>query len=285
MQAFIGLLQPDGTLIEANNTALGMAGLTPDDVIGKPFWECYWWQIAPATQDKLRRHIARAAKGEESVYEVAVWIAHRQPITILFSLRPVFNAAGEVIYIVPEGRPIQEQVDARFRYQAILDGTHVGTWEWHIPSGETRFNDRWAEMIGYSLEELAPITIDTWLQFAHPDDLERSNAALQACFTGETEFYEAEVRMRHRDGDWIWVLDRGKVFSWDAAGNPLMMYGTHQDISERKRREERLRQSEEAFHNNFRYAGIGMALVGSEGELLVVNPRLCAFLVSGDTEN
>lgn len=84
--------------------------------------------------------------------------------------------------------------------------------------------------------------------------------------------------MRHRDGHLIWVLDRGKVFSWDAAGNPLMMYGTHQDISERKQREERLRQSEEAFHNNFRYAGIGMALVGSDGGLLVVNPRLCAFL-------
>jgi len=146
--SFIGLLQPVGTLIEANHTALGMAGLTAEDVIGKPFWECFWWQISPATQDTLRHHIALAAKGEESVY---------------------------------------------------------------------------------------------------------------------AEFYEAEVRMRHRDGDWIWLLDRGKVFSWDAAGNPLMMYGIHQDISERKHREERLRQSEEAFYNNFRYAGIGMALVGSEG--------------------
>src|SRR5690554_5365357 len=133
-------------------------------------------------------------------------------------------------------------------------------------------------MVGYTLEELAPITIETWVRFAHPQDLERSQAALQACFRGESEFYEAEVRMRHRDGHWIWVLDRGKVFSWDADGNPLMMYGTHQDISERKHREERLRQSEEAFHNNFRYAGIGMALVGIGGNLLVVNPRLCEFL-------
>ncbi len=276
--SFIGLLRPDGILIEANDTALGMAGLKPSDVIGRPFWDCYWWQISPATRDTLRDNVERAARGEESVYEVAVWIENRQSVTILFSLRPVFDAAGRVVYIVPEGRPIQEQVDARFRYEAILNGTNVGTWEWNVQSGETRFNERWAEIIGYSLEELAPITIETWIRFAHPDDLARSNAALRTCFDGDTEFYEAEVRMRHRDGRWVWVLDRGKVFSRDTDGKPLMMYGTRQDISDRKRREEQLRQSEEAFRNNFRHAGIGMALIGLQGEWLVVNRCLCDFL-------
>lgn len=90
--------------------------------------------------------------------------------------------------------------------------------------------------------------------------------------------------MRHRDGHWVWVLDRGKVFSWDSDGKPLMMYGTHQDISDRKRREEQLRQSEEAFRNNFHHAGIGMALVGLQGEWLMVNRRLCEFLGYGEDE-
>ncbi|MGM0768902.1 MAG: PAS domain-containing protein [Pseudomonadota bacterium] len=282
--SFIGLLRPDGILIEANETALAMAGLKPADVIGKPFWDCYWWQISPATQDELRKNVKRAAAGEESTYEVAVWIDNNKPITILFSLRPIFDSEGRVVYIVPEGRPIQEQVDARFRYEAILNGTNVGTWEWNVQSGDTRFNDRWAEIIGYRLEELGLTTIETWMRFAHPDDLAGSNAALQACFDGDAEFYEVEARMRHRDGHWVWVLDRGKVFSWDSDGKPLMMYGTHQDISERKRREEQLRQSEEAFRNNFHHAGIGMALVGVQGEWLMVNRRLCEFLGYGEDE-
>lgn len=164
--SFIGLLRPDGILIEANETALTMAGLKPADVIGKPFWDCYWWQISPATQDELRKNVKRAAAGEESTYEVAVWIDNNKPITILFSLRPIFDSEGRVVYIVPEGRPIQEQVDARFRYEAILNGTNVGTWEWNVQSGDTRFNHRWAEIIGYTLEELGLTTIETWMRFA-----------------------------------------------------------------------------------------------------------------------
>ncbi|MTI63522.1 sensor domain-containing diguanylate cyclase [Methylophaga sp.] len=173
---------------------------------------------------------------------------------------------------------LAELLETKQKYQAFLEGTNVGTWEWNVQTGETKFNDRWAQILGYSLEELAPTTIDTWLELAHPDDLEKSNQALQACFSGEAEFYDVECRMRHSDGHWIWVLDRGNVFSRNDAGEPLMMYGTHLDISEQKNREEKLRKSEQAFSNSFQYAGIGMAIVGTDGHWLQVNRELCQIL-------
>ncbi len=179
---------------------------------------------------------------------------------------------------------LAELLETRQKYQAFIEGTNVGTWEWNVQTGETRFNERWAQILGYRLEELEPISIETWLSLAHPDDLQKSNNALQACFSGEAEFYDVECRMRHKDGHWVWVLDRGKIFSRGDDGQPLMMYGTHLDISEQKNREEQLRKSEQAFSNNFHHAGIGMAIVATNGLWLQVNHKLCQILGYAENE-
>lgn len=116
----------------------------------------------------------------------------------------------------------------------IIWGTHAGTWEWNVETGETKFNERWAEIMGYTIDELEPVSIGTWQRLSHPTDLLRSEAELQKCFSGEREFYECESRMRHKNGEWVWVLDRGKVVEWGKDGRPLRMSGTHLDITERK---------------------------------------------------
>ena len=135
----------------------------------------------------------------------------------------------------------EELLHERTRLNAILEGTRVGTWEWNVQTGATTFNEEWGHMVGYSLQELAPINIDTWMKLAHPEDLQRSAEQLQAHFQGRTSYYEVEARMRHKLGHWIWVLDRGKVTRWTEDGKPLMMYGTHQDITSRKQQEELFR--------------------------------------------
>jgi PAS domain S-box-containing protein len=128
------------------------------------------------------------------------------------------------------------------RLADIIRGTNAGTWEWHVQTGEVAFNERWAEIVGYRLADLAP-RIETWTALCHPDDLARSEARLKAHFVGETETYVCESRMRHRDGRWVWVLDLGRVASWTADGRPEVMSGTHIDITERKAQEEALMQA------------------------------------------
>ncbi len=157
---------------------------------------------------------------------------------------------GALVWVLVTGRERALQTAAamnktvlqeRARLSAIIEGTRVGTWEWNVQTGETVFNEEWAQIIGYSLRELSPVSIQTWMKHAHPDDLKNSELQLQRHFAGEVDHYESEARMRHRLGHWVWVLDRGKVTSRTPDGQPLMMYGTHQDITQRKQLEETFR--------------------------------------------
>jgi PAS domain S-box-containing protein len=135
----------------------------------------------------------------------------------------------------------------RQRLQGIIEGTHTGTWEWNVQTGETRFNERWAQICGYTLEELAPISIRTWRCLTHQDDLQVADANMNRHLNGETDHYECECRMRHKSGAWVWVYDRGRIIECTPDGKPLFVSGMHMDITERMRAVEELRESEEKF--------------------------------------
>lgn len=116
----------------------------------------------------------------------------------------------------------------------IIDATRVATWEWNVQTGELVIDERWAEMAGYTLNELKPISIETWCRLVHPEDVLRSDEQLKACFNRELEYYDIEYRMIHKNGHAVWVNDRGRVVTWTEDGKPLMMMGTHTEITKRK---------------------------------------------------
>jgi diguanylate cyclase (GGDEF)-like protein/PAS domain S-box-containing protein len=149
-------------------------------------------------------------------------------------------------------RRSQSQYQAQSqRVSEIIWGTNIGTWEWNVSNGEVVLNERWAEIMGYTLAELSPINIHTWMQRAHPDDLKLSGEMVERCFRKEIENYKCEIRMRHKNGNWVWALNRGRVVEWDASGHPLRMSGTLADITERKNTELGLRASEKRFRDLF----------------------------------
>jgi len=149
-----------------------------------------------------------------------------------------------------------------------MTGTRLGLWDWDMVSGQTVFNERWAEIVGYSLDELQPTTIDTWMAFAHPDDLAGSSAAIQAHISGDADHYDVEARMRHRDGHWVWVHDRGRIVERADDGTPLRMVGTHEDITERVERERSLREAGSIFRNSLE----GIAMMDADEVITSVNP-------------
>ncbi len=124
------------------------------------------------------------------------------------------------------------------RLSLAVEGTRVGLWDWNVQTDTVYFNEQWAMMLGYTLEELQPLSIQTWTTFCHPEDLKHSKELLHKHFQGETEYYRCEMRMRHKESRWIWVLDQGKVFEWDAHHKPVRMAGTHQDITQIKQAEQ-----------------------------------------------
>jgi PAS domain S-box-containing protein len=124
-----------------------------------------------------------------------------------------------------------------------IEGSQVGLWDWQVQTGELVINERWANMVGYTLEELAPVSFRTWQDLVHPDDMKMAERLLQEHFQGKSEHFEFIGRSRHKDGHWVWIMGRGKVSFWSAEGKPLRMIGTHIDITDQKRMEESLQQA------------------------------------------
>lgn len=165
----------------------------------------------------------------------------------------------------------------RERLEFIIDGSELGTWAWNIQTNTTIFNDKWAEMIGYKLEELGSYNFVTWEKLVHPDDLAVASRELARCLSGETSCYQCEFRMRHKNDHWIWILDRGRIMSRDAKGQPLMMFGTHFEITSRKLAEEVIHTRERYLQTILQTTIDGFWVLDSRGVLIEVNDSYCAM--------
>jgi diguanylate cyclase (GGDEF)-like protein/PAS domain S-box-containing protein len=142
-----------------------------------------------------------------------------------------------------EYRLALEQIEAeRQMLDNFLESANAGTWEWDITTGTEIFDARCAAIAGYTLEELSEQHITTWDNFTHPEDLVVSNELLQRCIDGTTDNYMYELRIKHKNGQWVWVEDRGKVFARDNYGRATKILGTSVDITERKQKEEALKE-------------------------------------------
>lgn len=141
---------------------------------------------------------------------------------------------------VTDARKAEE--DLRFqreRLEMALTGGELGTWDWNIQTGEEIWDTRFADLLGERLEDLSQ-TFDEFKRRVHPDDLEAIEVRVQRHLEGETPLFEAEFRIRQKNGDWKWVLSRGMLMQHDEHGLPLRMLGTIADISVRKKSEEEL---------------------------------------------
>lgn len=128
----------------------------------------------------------------------------------------------------------------RLRLSNILEGTGAGTLELNLQTGEIHANDRMFSMLGYTREEVYPFTLKSWRDLNHPDEVLPLTDYLTRLRHGETEVIDMESRRRHKDGHWVWVLTRGRVFSHTTDGKPQWIAGTVQDISARKQAEEQI---------------------------------------------
>jgi PAS domain S-box-containing protein len=129
---------------------------------------------------------------------------------------------------------LQELSLVRERLDMALEGGNLGLWDWWVKEGLLTVNARWAGIIGYTQEELGPVSIETWQRLCHPQDLERVNELLVEHFDGREKHFECECRMLHKDGGWVWVYTSGRVMERDQQSRPVRMVGTHTDITQRK---------------------------------------------------
>ena len=141
--------------------------------------------------------------------------------------------------LVSSQRRIRQSRDS---LDLAITGTGAGLWDWDLRTNRIEINDRWADIIGYTKSELTPLGIDDWEKISHPADLEKSNKLILQHFAGDLYHYQSEMRMKHKDGHWVWILNQGRVVERDRDRSPVRMVGTTQDISERIRIREEIQE-------------------------------------------
>lgn len=234
----------DGRCVDANEAYLRVFGYSRDEVVGQPGPELHMFADDPERWSQAKEELLTT--GTLRNRELTFRRKDGRVVHGLFS-GDILTSQGQtyaltVMIDVTEESQLQVALAAeRNRLANIIDGTRLGTWEWNLQTGATTYNERWAEILGYTLADLTPTTVDTWTRLSHPDDVAESDRLIREHIQGKTEFYDFEGRMLHKNGDWVWIHDRGKVIERDGEGRPLLMYGTHTDVTERKAMEEQIR--------------------------------------------
>jgi PAS domain S-box-containing protein len=130
------------------------------------------------------------------------------------------------------------------RLALAVAGGLEGVWDWNLETNAVVYSSRWKSMLGYSDDEIEP-HVSAWERLVHPDDRSRADRAHETVAVGERATYEAEFRLRHKDGHYVPVLSRGFPVRREAGGPVVRIVGTHLDLTEQKRAEATLRENEE----------------------------------------
>lgn len=224
-------------VLRANPAALCMLRASSQDDLDRGLLN-----ICGSDANKLFEQIFVAIWRREPYFDTNIEMRTREGQDVYcFLTLPLPTSADEASEVTfnllntAELRNTQFQLlEERRRLHEILWATNVGTWEWNVQTGEIHFNSRWAHLIGYQLSELEPLSIDTWKRLAHPDDLEIYNQKIIRVMKREKDYYENVVRMKHKDGYWVWIQSRGRVVEWSDDNRALRMSGIIIDVTDIK---------------------------------------------------
>ncbi len=215
----------------------GILGVSLSDIFGK---DLYARKMKVALNDAFRGVQAQhhdpfaGLNGESRFYH--------------FSYSPVVEPDGRISAVVLSMRDLTEYnevirqlQESEERLHLALDISSDGVWDRNLVTGETVYGENWAKLVGYTLEELKQKNIK-FVDLLHPDDQKKTLALIEEHFQGKSERYEAEFRLRTKEGGWRWILARGQVVERDkTTGEPIRFMGTHTDISKQKEAEEKCR--------------------------------------------
>jgi PAS domain S-box-containing protein len=194
-------------------------------------------------QDELRREIAERKKAEEELRKAKEDLEQRVRERTSELLKLTDDLKEEVRQ---RERAQQLLYDSQQRFELALKGADLGLWDYDVQQNQVFVDRRWADILGYSLEEIEP-RVSFWRSLIHPDDRPGITEEWNKHMEGRSSFYEAEHRMKAKSGEWKWVLARGTVVERDQDGKPLRFSGTVFDVTARKRSEERLLQLSKVF--------------------------------------
>ncbi len=271
-----------GDFLLANRTVAQLYGTTPDAMVGKHDGD---FGVPQEMADFFRASVLgiMALGKTEIVFEDSRDAESGEVRHFKSIKKPFKNAAGEnqilvIAQDITDVIRIQEKVaQSERRLQEILDVTHEGIWDWHIPSGQVFHNDRWYKILGAEIGEL-PDTADAFFDLIHPDDKALVRSRIGGLLHGAANDYRSEHRMRSMNGEYFWVQDRGNVVERDATGKPVRIVGSFFNINDKRLAEQALRDSEERLRLAISASNQGLYDIDLTTGEAVVSPEYARML-------
>lgn len=277
----MAIIDLNGGWLEVNSAFCLILGRSRDEVMNASFAEL----THPDDLLTDRDYIKQLWRGEISSYEIERRYRRKDNSVVWGLVRVTLlrNRAGEpqqyiaqVVDISPLKATQQALINSRARLQRVLNGSNDGFWDWNLITDEVEASDRFYRILGYLPGE-RPADFRGLANTAHPDDAEHTSQVLADHVEGRSDHVEVEYRMRHRNGSWVWVMARGKIYERDVTGRPSRMAGTISDVTVRHRMESAMRERERLLRAVLEALPTSVLIADSHGTITASNPAADAF--------
>ncbi|WP_342616282.1 PAS domain S-box protein [Rhodoferax sp. GW822-FHT02A01] len=237
--AMLYSIEPNGTIASINSAFASRLGFRCEEMLGAKLSE---FMTPESAKFGLEVGLPRLLS-QGLVKEVPYQFVTRQGevVDTLVSAVLQRDATGVPIYSLSTVEDVTQRLKVerelhleRRHLENIIKGTNAGTWELDLVTGEDKVNELYAQMLGYDVPTIVAKIAGRFQNIVHSEDREQVEAHWESHINGLTDAYEAEFRVQHRSGHWIWILSRGRVGERDEGGKALNISGIHLDISARR---------------------------------------------------
>ncbi|AFZ03826.1 response regulator [Calothrix sp. PCC 6303] len=271
--SFVGVMTPDGVLVEANRTALEAAALSPSDVLGKPFPDTYWWSYSPEIQAQLALAIQQAAAGEIVRYDVEVRLGEGKFIVIDFFLAPLFDDTGRVEYLIPSGIDI---TDRKLAQEALQKSEEFKNRVLESSSDCIKVLDMEGRLLYVNaggmclleIDDLTPFLNTEWLCFWQDEYRQAATAAITQAKRGETAKFQGFCPTAKGTPKW-WDVVVSPIR--DSAGQVIQLLSVSRDMTEQKQAQASLQEQTKLLQVILSSIGDGLIAANQQGELTIFN--------------
>ncbi|QGJ69747.1 Hypothetical protein PBC10988_14340 [Planctomycetales bacterium 10988] len=288
MLNFVAILEPDGTLLEVNQTAIDVAGMKREEALGKKFWDCYWWNFSDESVLRMKDAVQRASQGEIIRYDVEARVLNEQRITADFMLKPVTDETGKITYLIPSGVDISDRIKneravrlSEERLRIAAEATGFGSYFLDLETREISWSDEMKKILGRDDPQEHFINPSSLPDFIHPEDRSLVEQHTREALAPDGKgIHSYDHRVIRPDGEVRWISVKGKTIYQERYGHqiPIRIVGTISDITERKKVEDHLRESEQRYRLALSAAQLGTWHLQRDSRITERDPRLNQIL-------